>query len=262
MPTIDIENEPVEDLVAALADGETEIVLTGWRPLPEPPYATVEPYCAVLASSVLQRLVIDTYFQSLTRQASVYCGDLTAAFERCPAIDFAYLIGTAELRALEHPALRDLTVMADPASAQTIASIMRGRKPALTRLALGFSYEHGTSADADAAFIAALADHGLPALTELHLAFPHDSVSLFEGLAASPLFAQLQVLSLEGDFFDDEDRGLAALRAAPIAHLRELYLPIHDVMEVSDDDLAKQFPTLHGTDGLDVFSPSRYGGGP
>jgi hypothetical protein len=258
MTTIDVENEPVDELVAALASGCTELVISGSQPYTEPWYSTVAPYCAVLESDVLERLAVDTFFQPLTRQASVFCGDITHVFARCPALEFAYVIGAAEITKLDHAALEDLTVMADPTSPTTITAIVCARTPRLAKLALGFSYEHGTSVEADAAFVAALATHGMPALTELHLAYPHDSVAVFEGLVKSPLFAQLEVLSIEGNFFDDEDRGLAALRAASLVNLKELYLPVRDVMELTDDDLVREFPAIRSSEDLEVFSPRRY----
>ena len=258
MTTIDVEDQTVEELVVALAGGCTELVISGSQPYVAPWYSTVAPYCAVLESNVLARLAVDTYFQPLTRQASVFCGDITHVFERCPALEFAYVIGAAEISHLDHAALEELTIMADPTSPSTITAIIGGRAPRLAKLALGFSYEHGTAAEADAAFVAALAAPGLPALTELHLAYPHDSVAVFERLARSPLFARLEVLSIEGNFFDEEDRGLAALRAASLANLREIYLPIRDVMELTDDDLSREFPAIRSTEDLDVFSPSRY----
>jgi hypothetical protein len=258
MTTIDVKDQAVDELVDALSSGCHELVISGSQPYIEPWYSTIAPYCAVLESNVLERLVVDTFFEPLTRQASVFCGDITHVFERCPALEFAYVIGAAEITKLDHAALRDLTVMADPTSPMTISAILCGRTPRLAKLALGFSYEHGTNAEADAAFVAALDPDGLPALTELHLAYPHDSVAVFEALVKSPLFARLEVLSIEGNFFDDEDRGLAALRAASLADLRELYLPIHDVMELTDDDLSREFPALRSIEELEVFSPRRY----
>jgi hypothetical protein len=258
MTTIDVEDQAVDELVDALRCGCTELVISGSQPYTEPWYSTVAPYCAVLASDVLERLVVDTFFEPLTRQASVFCGDITNVFQRCPTLQFAYVIGAAEIAKLDHAELRDLTVMADPTSPATITAILNGRTPRLEKLALGFSYEHGTSVEADAAFVAALAKHGVPALTELHLAYPHDSVAVFEALVKSPLFAQLEVLSIEGNFFDDEERGLAALRAASLANLKELYLPVRDVMELTDDDLAREFPAIRSSEDLEVFSPSRY----
>jgi hypothetical protein len=258
MTTIDVEDQAVDELVEALASGCTELVISGSQPYSEPWYSTVAPYCAVLESNVLERLVVDTFFQPLTRQASVFCGDITRVFELCPALQFAYVIGAAEISKLDHAKLQDLTVMADPTSPATITAILCGRVPRLEKLALGFSYEHGTSVEADAAFVAAVAKHGLPALTELHLAYPHDSVAVFEALVKSPVFAQLHVLSIEGDFFDDEDRGLAALRAASLVNLRELYLPVRDVMELTDDDLVREFPAIRSSEELEVFSPRRY----
>jgi hypothetical protein len=45
-------------------------------------------------------LIVDTYFETLTRQASVYCGDVTGVFRACPALSFAYLIGCGEISAV------------------------------------------------------------------------------------------------------------------------------------------------------------------
>lgn len=232
----------------------------------EPPrHESVEPWCAALAklgSNSLLKLVVDTYFQPLTRQASVYCGDITDIFEACPKLAFAYVIGAAELRSLAHESLYNLTWMADPMGHDTLASIWNGPLPNLSSLSIGLSYEHGATKGIDEVFLRGLARGAetLPALTELHIAYPEDGAGILEGVVRSPIFDTLRVLSVQGNVFQDEDRGLAILTAhrGALSKLEQLYLPLEDVMSRDDDQLAELIPGILGTDALSAFGPNWY----
>jgi hypothetical protein len=250
-------------LLGELSRGCAELVIHDAQPYEAPWYQTVEPWCAALASlgsRELEKLVVDTYFQPLTRQASVHCGDITQVFRACPALRFAYVIGCAEVHALTHDALRDLTLMGEPLGLETLRAVLRGPCPRLERLALGLAYEQRAAANADRALAAAFADHGLPALRELHVAYPENPVTLLAALVGSPRFEALRVLSIEGDFFDNEKRGLAALKKhrAALSKLDRLYLPIEDVTSMTDEDLTAIVPGLRGTEELRAFSPERW----
>ena len=61
----------------------------------------------------MTRFVVDTYFQPLTRQASVHCGDLTGLFRACPMLEFAYVIGWAPLESLAHELMVDIELSLD-----------------------------------------------------------------------------------------------------------------------------------------------------
>src|ERR1043165_7403697 len=134
--------EPFDETVSF--EGARELVISGSQPFDAPWYQTVEPWCAMLGargSSSLERLIVDTHFQPLTRQASVYCGDVTQIFRRCPNLEFVYLIGAAEISELSHLNLEQLTLMSDPMSPATIRAIAGGRAPKLRSLSIGLSYE-------------------------------------------------------------------------------------------------------------------------
>jgi hypothetical protein len=256
-----------EEVLAALrpvlAGGCQEIIIQGCQPFREPWYQTVEPWCSALArlgSASVTRLVVDTYFQPLTRQASVHCGDLTGLFRAFPMLEFAYVIGWAPLESLAHDRLEDLTLMADAIEPGTLQAVLRGPSPRLSRLALGLSYEQGAAPGADAALLAGLTGEGLPALSELHIAYPEDGAALLAGLVTRPAFARLRVLSIAGNVFDDEERGLAALHEhrAALAGLDALYLPLEDVMDRTDEELVALVPSLRSIDDVNPFAPSRY----
>jgi hypothetical protein len=255
--------QALKALREALGSGCRRLVISDAQPYVEPWYQTVAPWCEALATAGSEQLtsfVVDTYFQPLTRQASVYCGDLTAVFRSCPALRFAYVIGCASLEELAHPRLEDLTLMAEPMTVATLRAVLAGHLPNLARLALGLAYEQSPASGVDAALLAALGTHGLPKLTELHIASPEDAGNLLDGLASSKLLSQLRVLSIQGDVFEDEDRGLAILEEhrAALSKLDRLYLPLEDVMGLGDDELAAMIPGLRGTDELAAFAPSRY----
>lgn len=240
-----------------------ELVISEAWPFREPWYQTVEPWCAAVASvgsRQLTRFVVDTYFQPLTRQASVYCGDLTQLFRACPMLEFAYVIGCADLDALAHDRLEDLTLMGEPIGVDTLRAVLRGPSPRLTRLALGLSYDGGAVPGADAALLEALAKHGVPSLAELYIAHPENAAALLDALARSPILKQLRVLSIEGDVFDDEERGLAVLQEHRVvfSRLERLYLPLEDVTKKDDAELAAMIPGLRGTEESQAFSPDRY----
>ncbi|MDB4998632.1 MAG: hypothetical protein JWM74_6064 [Myxococcaceae bacterium] len=257
--------QAVTALREALGSGCRRLVITDAQPYVEPWYQTVEPWCSALAtlgSNELTSLVVDTYFQPLTRQASVYCGDVTALFRSCPMLRFAYVIGCASLEELAHPRLEDLTLMGEPITVATLRAVLRGPSPNVSRLALGLAYEQSPAPGVDAALLDALGAHGLPKLTELHVASPEDAAALLDGLARSKVLSQLRVLSIQGDVFEDEERGLAILEEhrAALSKLERLYLPLEDVMGLGDEELAAMIPGLRGTDELEAFAPSRYRG--
>jgi hypothetical protein len=246
-----------------LSKGCAELVIQDAQPCDAPWYQTVAPWCSALASlgsHELERLVVDTYFETLTRQASVHCGDVTQVFRACPSLKFAYVIGCAEIHALAHDRLEDLTLMAEPLDVDTLRAVLRGPCPRLSRLALGFAYEGRAAAHADHALAMGFAGDGLPALRELHVAYPGDAVELLGALASSPRCAALRVLSIEGDFFDNERRGLAALKKhrAALSKLERLHLPIEDVTSKTYEELAAIVPCLHDAAELKAFSPDRY----
>jgi hypothetical protein len=248
----------------ALDGGCRELIIEGAHSFRAPWYQTVEPWCSALArlggAAQLARFVVDTSFQPLTRQASVHCGDLTGLFRACPALELAHVIGWAPIESLAHERLEDLTLMADPIEPGTVKAVLRGPSPRLSRLALGLSYEQAAAPGADAALLSGLTGDGSPALSELHIAYPEDGAALLAGLVTCPGFARLRVLSIAGNVFDDEERGLAALHEhrAALAGLDALYLPLEDVMNHTDEELFALVPSLRSIDDVNPFAGSRY----
>jgi hypothetical protein len=119
-------------LLGELSKGCAELVIQDAQPCDAPWYQTVAPWCSALASlgsRELERLVVDTYFETLTRQARVHCGDVTQVFRACPSLKFAYVIGCAEIHALAHDRLEDLTLMAEPLDVDTLRAVLRPPVP-------------------------------------------------------------------------------------------------------------------------------------
>jgi hypothetical protein len=262
---VDVERAKVA--LRSTLDGARQLVISDCQEFEAPWYWTVEPWCAALGeigSASLERLIVDTSYEPLTRQACFYGGNVSAVFRMCPNLRFAYVIGCAEFDALAHDQLEDLTLMSEPITPATITAIVGARAPRLARLALGFAYNDLATPAAEAALIAALARHDLPSLRELHIAGPANGAGLLAALSRMPSLDHLRVLSVDGNVFDDEEAGLAVLREhyPRLGRLEALYLPLEDIMGHDDAELARMFPILRGTDALDLFSPNRYRASP
>lgn len=260
--------EALEDVRAALATGARRLNVMNalLRNQQGDWYTTVEPWCDALGelgAPGLEAFVIDTYYEPLTRQASTRCGDLTKVLERCPSLQLLYVAGSCTITKASHESLRDLTLIGDPTTIETIGAVLRGDLPRLSRLAIGFSYEQVEAPGATDAFLAALADASLPNLSALHLGETSDPVRLFEGVLRSKLFPRLKSLSLSApSLFDDEEEGLALLRdhREALAKLERVYLPTEEIMSMTDADLAALVPGLRGLDdeGANAFGPDVY----
>ena len=241
-----------------------ELIISDCQAYKAPWHQSVEPWClalGALGSKTLNQFVVDTYFQPLTRQASVYCGDVTEIFRVCPALFSAHIIGCAQIGTLAHERLQDLTLMAEPLDVGTIRAALRGPCPRLARLALGLAYEGAPAADADRALITALSENNVPALTELHIAYPNDGVAMLDAIVRSPAFANLRVLSIEGNVFEKEKRGLTMLEKHrdALSKLERLHLPLEDVMSIkTDDELVAMIPSLRSGDDAKAFDPPPY----
>lgn len=235
-----------------------ELRITEAQDYRAPWHSTVAPWCEAFARTGgrgIERFTIDTDVRTLARQASIHCGDLTQLFRACTDLRAAHLIGHVELESFAHERLEALTLLSDPIGAGTLRAVLSGPCPRLARLALGFSYEAGAAPGADAILIEALRQRTLPALAELHLAYAADGAALLDGLARAPAFGQLRVLSIAGNIFSDEDRGLAVLRehAPALSALERLYLPLEDVMNLDDDGLRAIVPSICSIDEIRPF---------
>lgn len=243
----------------------SEFRILNWDLIEKPFRVTVETWIAALGRLGplrLERFIVDTYFQTLTRQASVHCGDITPILRASAELEMAYVIGRASLSVLANEKLTELTLMGEEIGPETVAAIVRGPCPRLGRLDLGFCYEQRAHAGSQAAFIGALASHGLPALHTLTLGYPEDGAAMLEAVASSPLMPQLKVLAISGDVFRDEEAGMSVLRKhrSALSALEALYLPLEDVMDMTDEQLAELIPGIRGMDDWNAFGPTRYGG--
>jgi len=240
-----------------------ELVLTEGQVHEPPWYQSVEPWCLALASigsTTLRRFVVDTYSQPLTRQASVFCGDVTGILRVCPALQFVHVIGCAKIRALAHDHLEDLTLMGEPLEPGTIRAVLRGRCPRLARLALGLGYEQPPASRADRALVTAFGESELPALTELHVAYPKDGATVLDAIVSAPAFANLRVLSIQGNVFEKGNRGQKVLERhrEALSRLERLHLPLEDLASGTDEELLARIPSLRTVDDAKAFDPSRY----
>lgn len=229
-----------------------------------PWFATVSPWCdalGVVGSEELRALIIDTYYNPLTRQAGVYCGDITPIFEGCPNLEFAHIVGYCELRELRHEQLTWLTLMGESLSPDTVEAVLCGRCPKLKRLALGFGYEQRADPASIERFIELIGDIDLPALRQLHLAVPGDAPRLVEAIAAAKISSQLDALYFHHTTPDDV--GSAFLSHADIFSLIprigiSRYEPALDGA-TTDHALRRALPRLVDSDDFDIFAPTAYG---
>lgn len=250
-------------LVEAAKDPPRGLCIYGAQQETAPWYTSVAPWCEALGRAgpeSLERLVVDTYFESLTRQASTRCGDITPIFERQPNLVFAYIVGCADLSRLRHDRLEELALMADPMTPETIRAAVTAGCPRLRSLALGLSYERGTSPDADAALLEAFGSATLPALEELTVSYPADPLRVLLGLLEAGVVGRLRTLVIDAYDFDDPDEAAARLRerADAFAALEGLLLPTEGWMDGQLEELREVIPGLGDADDAKAFDPDRY----
>jgi hypothetical protein len=78
---------------------------------------------------------------------------------------------------------------------------------------------------------------------------------------SSAAFDNLRVLSIEGNVFEEEKRGLTTLEKHrdALSKLERLHLPLEDVMSIkTDDELVAMIPSLRSGDDAKAFDPPRY----
>lgn len=85
---------------------------------------------------------------------------------------------------------------------------------------------------------------------------------MLEAIVTSPAFANLRILSIAGNVFDDEKRGLTMLEKhrEALSNLERLHLPLKDVMTKTDDELVARISSLRSVEEVKAFDPSRYRG--
>ena len=228
--------------------------------------SSVESWCHALGefkSDELHTFIIDTYFQPLTLQAGVHCGDVSGLFRNFPNLRFVHIMGVAELAEISHGRLEKLSLMGDSLSPSTIEAILTGECPRLTVLGLGLAYEQRPAAGAvDALIDLARSGTDLP-LKELHLSCTVDVEKLLRGLAGTPLLGQLDVLCLHNTHHD-ELVPVAMELHRELAHLDTFAISLDGGLETPDEDLRALGEVLSGLadsedDEYAIFSPGSYG---
>lgn len=184
----------------------------------------------------VQRLVLDTQFQTVTRQRLNNFGDLTDALAGLPNLTGAFMTGDLALRPTVHATLRHLYLLGDPLPERVLLALGKSRLPSLQALGLTLARDSGPSPDQAAA--AALHALDAPQLATLDIGDVGDVTEFLAALTARPLPASWTRLSIGGPI-DDEDAllDLLAARAPALRSLRVLGLPLTD--ELSEPAAAR-----------------------
>lgn len=177
----------------------------------------------------VERLILDTPFQTVTRQRLNGFGDLADALAGLPALTAAFLTGDLVLRPTAHATLRNLFLLGDPLPSGLVASLGKSRLPSLQSLGLMLARDAAPGPEPAAA--AALASLQAPKLATLDVDGLADLTGFLSALSARPLPPSWTRLSLDGHV-DDEDALLALLEArAPVLRaLQVLGLPLTDAL--------------------------------
>ncbi len=203
---------------------------------PASPGAAFSSALARAALPSVERLVLDTPFQTVTRQRLNNFGDLTDALAGLPNLSAAFLTGDLVLRPTAHARLRDLYLLGDPLSERALQALAKSRLPALRSLGLLLARDSGASPDQ--AVAAALLGLDAPQLAAIDLADLTDPTDVLAALTARPLPPSWRRLTLSGPI-DDEDAllDLLASRAPILKTLEVLGLPLSD--ELSEPATAR-----------------------
>lgn len=247
-----LDREHVKAMLAA-HDDATKLLIMGDH---------VGPWLGALIAlkpQALKMLVIDTFWEPLTRSTQVNVSDISETLAACANLERAFIVGgSVLLQPLEHPRLEDLTLVADPYEGWCAEHLFGSRAPALLRLALGLRYERRSIADE--AIIGALRNDALVALEELTIAHARKQSEILQAIAESGLLARLKVLRMPNRDEAQVDACAAYVdeHHEAFAHLAELGLGT-DAMPVSPeirDSLKARVPGLTFCD--DPFEPGAY----
>lgn len=207
----------------------------------------------------LTALIIDTYWQTITRTAAVPLGSVCSLINACPNLASAFMIGDFVVsQSITSQSLESLTLLADPFDPKSARRILESPAPVLRQLTLGLRYEYGSKADADIA--SAINDKALPSLQELTIANADDPVPIFRKVMSSGLLARLEVLHfiLEDEEHIDACAEIVFTNPEAFAHLRELGLESENMSASPEvlEQLQKHVPgyTFCGN----PFAPTAY----
>lgn len=201
----------------------------------------------------LESFILDTSFQSQTRQYANSVGDLAAVLAACPRLEHLFANGDLALGPARHESLRELYLLGNPLSPALLEGLGRCEFPRLERLALSLASE----AQPPPAPLALKALRALRApVREVHLDTVEPIEDVLELLASGGLPPSWKVLTLGGDWgYDDEHERVHALlqrHASVLGTLEVLGLPAHVMVE------SAVVRTRPSEEYSDRFSPGAY----
>lgn len=201
--------------------------------------------------------IFDTYFQTLTRQATNDPGDLAATLAAFPNLERVFASGQLELTACTHAAVEKLHLLGDPLSEDLFAALARCRFPRLETLVLALASDAGPGPEAEA--FRAIAALDAPLLREVHVA---GGESIESALAASQsLPHHVANLGIHARI-DDEDELLEIVErhAAQLQRFTSIVLPFADYCsdEALDRARAIVFAMTDAGDRADPTLPAAY----
>jgi predicted DNA-binding WGR domain protein len=186
----------------------------------------------------VKSFVVDTPFQTQTRQGENAIGDLAVTFGALPAVERLFANGKMVLTACRHEHLRELSVLGNPLPRASLRELGGCELPSLERLVLSVSSDAGPLAARDA--IASVVHLRAPKLRDVFIDGLDDVTAALDSLAAAGLPPSLKFLGLSGSV--DEDRLLASLRrhAPLLAALETIALPLGDEVSSEGDEAARR----------------------
>jgi len=210
----------------------------------------------------VKSLILDTPWQTVTRHAEVFWGDLKAVFVALPDLELAWVTGTMTLGPLQHAQLRHLVLQGNPLAAGALAGLGAASTglPALARLGLCLASDDVARPETVDALLHVAARDRLPALSTLELEGIPDVTAFLTALLKTPLSAHLDELAIAHSSVDDEDAFLAALSAgAPrLRTLRRLALPLDEISSTALKQARALLPNLVDASGGGLFLPTVY----
>lgn len=193
----------------------------------------------------LEALILDTHFQTVTRQATNAFGDLAHVLRAMPNLTRLFATGDLVLSPARHDRLRELYLLGDPLDPALLEGLGASHLQALDTLGITLASDEGPADPAP--LLRALASLRAPRLRALELQGLQDLAGVLTALAAAPLPPSWRRLVLDGSI-RDEDALLRALRAtAPrLGALEALGLPLGDDLSADGDEAARAILPILG----------------
>jgi hypothetical protein len=207
----------------------------------------------------LRTLLLDTPWQTVTRQADVEWGSVTEAFAALVELEVAWVTGRAALGPLRHPRLRELVLQGNPLSPAALLGVSSTSTelPALERLGLCLASDAAVLPETLAALVQLATRDHLPALVTLDLEGVGDVTACLRALLKTPLSARLRSLAIAHSPIDDEDAFLAVLTegAATLRRLEHIALPLDEISSTAVAQALALVPHLKDASEATLLSP-------